>query len=223
MVWAKNARAAVRRVWENEEPRAADRPVPLAAGAMTEAQRDELDAIDPGWCPPWHDPSRCCSWSESDTAHGEACDGFSADTPGRMHDVARTPRRRSRPGRPHAAMSQPGHQGKVCLHDRVEAALCDFPVDRVDPCGLHPDQHLAGSHLQVREVSKPLCIGAVLSAEGDRFHVAIAVGGRAVSTVRTRASSRGSSAASSSAARRAASFVGRASPRSLRPASVTLV
>lgn len=112
MVWAKNARAAVRRVWENEEPRAADRPVPLAAGAMTEAQRDELDAIDPGWCPPWHDPSRCCSWSESDTAHGEACDGFSADTPGRMHDVARTPRRRSRPGRPRRPCPSRGTRGK---------------------------------------------------------------------------------------------------------------
>ncbi|MDV9195401.1 hypothetical protein [Streptomyces sp. Wh19] len=28
-------------------------PVPSAAGAMTEARRDELDAIDPGWCPVW--------------------------------------------------------------------------------------------------------------------------------------------------------------------------
>ncbi|WP_329595800.1 helicase associated domain-containing protein (plasmid) [Streptomyces sp. NBC_01005] len=52
-VWAKNARAAARRARENEELRAAGRPVPSAAGAMTEARRDELDAIDPGWCPVW--------------------------------------------------------------------------------------------------------------------------------------------------------------------------
>ncbi|MCX4869680.1 helicase associated domain-containing protein [Streptomyces sp. NBC_00825] len=51
--WAKNARAAARRARENEELRAAGRPVPSAAGAMTEARRDELDAIDPGWCPVW--------------------------------------------------------------------------------------------------------------------------------------------------------------------------
>ncbi|MER5619205.1 helicase associated domain-containing protein [Streptomyces sp. NPDC002215] len=52
-VWAKNARAAARRAPENEELRAAGRPVRSAAGAMTEARRDELDAIDPGWCPAW--------------------------------------------------------------------------------------------------------------------------------------------------------------------------
>ncbi|MGW1108038.1 helicase associated domain-containing protein [Streptomyces sp. NPDC002540] len=52
-VWAKNARAAARRAAENEELRAAGRPVPSAAGAMTQARRDELDAIDPGWCPVW--------------------------------------------------------------------------------------------------------------------------------------------------------------------------
>ncbi|WP_329595178.1 hypothetical protein OG298_01880 [Streptomyces sp. NBC_01005] len=52
-VRAENARAAVRRARENEELRAAGLPVPSAAGAMTEARRDELDAIDPGWCPVW--------------------------------------------------------------------------------------------------------------------------------------------------------------------------
>ncbi|MGY3061489.1 hypothetical protein ACVWZD_005787 [Streptomyces sp. TE3672] len=52
-VWAKNARAAARRARENEELRAAGLPVPSAARAMAEARRDELDAIDPGWCPVW--------------------------------------------------------------------------------------------------------------------------------------------------------------------------
>ncbi|MFG3532676.1 Helicase associated domain protein [Streptomyces sp. NPDC047917] len=52
-VWAKNARASARRARENEELRAAGLLVPSAAGAMPEARRDELDAIDPGWCPVW--------------------------------------------------------------------------------------------------------------------------------------------------------------------------
>ncbi|WP_323187743.1 MULTISPECIES: DEAD/DEAH box helicase [unclassified Streptomyces] len=52
-VWAKNARASARRARENEELRTAGLPVPSSAGAMTEARRDELDAIDPGWCPAW--------------------------------------------------------------------------------------------------------------------------------------------------------------------------
>ncbi|MFD7533789.1 helicase associated domain-containing protein [Streptomyces sp. NPDC059849] len=52
-VWAKNARAAVRRARENEELRAAGRSVPSSAGAMARARQDELDAVDPGWCPVW--------------------------------------------------------------------------------------------------------------------------------------------------------------------------
>ncbi|MER5618776.1 hypothetical protein [Streptomyces sp. NPDC002215] len=52
-VWAKNARAAAHRARENEELGAAGRPVRSAAGAMTEARRDEQDAIGPGWCPVW--------------------------------------------------------------------------------------------------------------------------------------------------------------------------
>ncbi|MFJ8856615.1 helicase associated domain-containing protein, partial [Streptomyces sp. NPDC102437] len=52
-VWAKNARAAARRARENEELREAGRPVRSAAGAMTQARQNELDAIDPGWCPAW--------------------------------------------------------------------------------------------------------------------------------------------------------------------------
>ncbi|MEU4506777.1 Helicase associated domain protein [Streptomyces sp. NPDC024089] len=52
-VWAKNARAAARRARENEELRVAGRSVPSAAGAMARARQDELDAVDPGWCPVW--------------------------------------------------------------------------------------------------------------------------------------------------------------------------
>ncbi|MEU3221377.1 helicase associated domain-containing protein [Streptomyces sp. NPDC006971] len=52
-VWAKNARAAARRARANEKLRTAGRPVASAAGAMTQARQNELDAIDPGWCPVW--------------------------------------------------------------------------------------------------------------------------------------------------------------------------
>ncbi|MEV6080681.1 Helicase associated domain protein [Streptomyces sp. NPDC052069] len=52
-VWVKNARAAARKAAQIEELRAAGQPVASAAGAMTRARRDELDAIDPGWCPAW--------------------------------------------------------------------------------------------------------------------------------------------------------------------------
>ncbi|MFF3540017.1 Helicase associated domain protein [Streptomyces sp. NPDC002466] len=52
-VWAKNQRTAARRAAANDELRAAGRPVASSAGAMTRARQDELDAIDPGWCPAW--------------------------------------------------------------------------------------------------------------------------------------------------------------------------
>ncbi|MFF2963803.1 Helicase associated domain protein [Streptomyces sp. NPDC057963] len=59
-VWAKNTRAAARRARENEELRAAGRPVRSAAGAMAAARQDELDAIDPGWRPVWGTGWQCC-------------------------------------------------------------------------------------------------------------------------------------------------------------------
>ncbi|MER5503138.1 Helicase associated domain protein [Streptomyces sp. NPDC002561] len=52
-VWAKNQRTAARRAAANEALREAGRPVASSAGAMTQARQDELDAIDPGWCPAW--------------------------------------------------------------------------------------------------------------------------------------------------------------------------
>ncbi|MFB7853565.1 Helicase associated domain protein [Streptomyces sp. NPDC056053] len=51
--WAKNQRAAARRAAANDELRSAGQPVTSSAGAMTRARQDELDAIDPGWCPAW--------------------------------------------------------------------------------------------------------------------------------------------------------------------------
>ncbi|MFJ2314917.1 Helicase associated domain protein [Streptomyces sp. NPDC087846] len=52
-VWSKNQRTAARRAARNDALRAAGRPVPSSAGALTAARRDRLNAVDPGWCPEW--------------------------------------------------------------------------------------------------------------------------------------------------------------------------
>ncbi|MGW9119266.1 hypothetical protein ACWGRV_22005 [Streptomyces sp. NPDC055663] len=45
---------------ERGAARGRPRPVRSAAGAMTDAQRDELDTIDPGWCPAWDTRGQRC-------------------------------------------------------------------------------------------------------------------------------------------------------------------
>ncbi|MEU6996641.1 Helicase associated domain protein [Streptomyces sp. NPDC046465] len=50
--WAKNQRAAAKLADQAEEQRAAGLPVERA-GALTQARREALDDIDPGWCPAW--------------------------------------------------------------------------------------------------------------------------------------------------------------------------
>ncbi|MYS19235.1 Helicase associated domain-containing protein [Streptomyces sp. DvalAA-14] len=52
-VWAKNLRTAGRRTVEIEARREAGLPVGSTAGTLTEERRDELEAIDPSWCPAW--------------------------------------------------------------------------------------------------------------------------------------------------------------------------
>ncbi|UXY40541.1 DEAD/DEAH box helicase [Streptomyces albidocamelliae] len=51
--WLKNARAAARRAQNNEQRRAEGLPVQSAAGALTVERREQLDDIDPAWCPAW--------------------------------------------------------------------------------------------------------------------------------------------------------------------------
>ncbi|MFF7705414.1 DEAD/DEAH box helicase [Streptomyces lydicus] len=51
--WLKKQRAAARRADENARLREEGRPVQNVAGALTEARRDLLEDIDPGWCPAW--------------------------------------------------------------------------------------------------------------------------------------------------------------------------
>ncbi|MFH9405212.1 Helicase associated domain protein [Streptomyces sp. NPDC017638] len=59
-LFLKNARAAARRAAVNEQRRAEGLPVQSAAGALPEERREQLDDIDPAWCPAWPvDWQRC--------------------------------------------------------------------------------------------------------------------------------------------------------------------
>ncbi|WP_405681268.1 MULTISPECIES: Helicase associated domain protein [unclassified Streptomyces] len=52
-IWLKNARAAARRTIDNEQ-READGLEPLpSAWSMPQERRDQLEEIDPAWCPAW--------------------------------------------------------------------------------------------------------------------------------------------------------------------------
>ncbi|MDQ1013452.1 DEAD/DEAH box helicase, partial [Streptomyces afghaniensis] len=52
-IWLKNARAAARKAAEIEQRRAEGLPVQSAAGALSEERREQLEDIDPSWCPAW--------------------------------------------------------------------------------------------------------------------------------------------------------------------------
>ncbi|MBB6439799.1 superfamily II DNA or RNA helicase [Streptomyces candidus] len=52
-IWLKNARAAARRAQEIERRRAEGLPVGSSAGALSETRREQLEEIDPSWCPAW--------------------------------------------------------------------------------------------------------------------------------------------------------------------------
>ncbi|WP_081235830.1 DEAD/DEAH box helicase [Streptomyces viridosporus] len=52
-IWLKNARAAARKAQEIEQRRAEGLPVASAAGALPEERREQLENIDPSWCPAW--------------------------------------------------------------------------------------------------------------------------------------------------------------------------
>ncbi|WP_244943602.1 helicase associated domain-containing protein [Streptomyces inhibens] len=52
-IWLKNARAAARKAQEIEQRRAEGLPVESSAGAMTQQRREQLEDIDPSWCPAW--------------------------------------------------------------------------------------------------------------------------------------------------------------------------
>ncbi|GGV91708.1 helicase [Streptomyces massasporeus] len=52
-IWLKNARAAARKAAEIKQRRAEGLPVGPAAGALSEERREQLEDIDPSWCPAW--------------------------------------------------------------------------------------------------------------------------------------------------------------------------
>ncbi|MFJ9931429.1 Helicase associated domain protein [Streptomyces misionensis] len=52
-IWLKNARAAARKAAEIEQRRAEGLPVESSAGALSEERREQLEDIDPSWCPSW--------------------------------------------------------------------------------------------------------------------------------------------------------------------------
>ncbi|MFC9951395.1 DEAD/DEAH box helicase [Streptomyces prasinus] len=52
-IWLKNQRAAARRAQEIEQRRAQGLPAASAAGALPEGRREQLEDIDPAWCPAW--------------------------------------------------------------------------------------------------------------------------------------------------------------------------
>ncbi|MEW2813231.1 helicase associated domain-containing protein, partial [Streptomyces massasporeus] len=52
-IWLKNQRAAARKAAETEQRRAQGLPVESAAGALPDERREQLEDIDPSWCPAW--------------------------------------------------------------------------------------------------------------------------------------------------------------------------
>ncbi|WP_071828784.1 DEAD/DEAH box helicase [Streptomyces sp. F-1] len=52
-IWLKNARAAARKAQEIEQRRAEGLPVESSAGALSDGRREQLEDIDPAWCPAW--------------------------------------------------------------------------------------------------------------------------------------------------------------------------
>nr|WP_258404846.1 DEAD/DEAH box helicase [Streptomyces sp. FR1] len=52
-IFLKNARAAARKAAEIEQRRAEGLPVGSVAGALSDDRREQLEEIDPSWCPAW--------------------------------------------------------------------------------------------------------------------------------------------------------------------------
>ncbi|MFD7232112.1 Helicase associated domain protein [Streptomyces sp. NPDC059881] len=52
-IWLKNARAAARKAAGIEQRRTEGLPVQSSAGALSEERREQLEEIDPSWCPIW--------------------------------------------------------------------------------------------------------------------------------------------------------------------------
>ncbi|MGY3056263.1 hypothetical protein ACVWZD_000951, partial [Streptomyces sp. TE3672] len=71
--WAKNQRSAARTADQVAQRRQAGLSVETSAGALTEARREALEEIDPGWCPAWDTGwQRCFRLTQNLIQGGEA-------------------------------------------------------------------------------------------------------------------------------------------------------
>ncbi|MGW1552863.1 Helicase associated domain protein [Streptomyces sp. NPDC002346] len=52
-IWLKNQRAAARRGAENEQQRTKGLPAKSSTGTLSDERREQLEDIDPSWCPSW--------------------------------------------------------------------------------------------------------------------------------------------------------------------------
>ncbi|MFE2736254.1 helicase associated domain-containing protein, partial [Streptomyces sp. NPDC059349] len=52
-IWLKNQRAAARKAPQTEQQQAQGLPVESSAGALSQERREQLEEIDPSWCPTW--------------------------------------------------------------------------------------------------------------------------------------------------------------------------
>ncbi|MFE0850613.1 DEAD/DEAH box helicase [Streptomyces rochei] len=80
-IWLKNQRAAARKAAEVEQRRTEGLPVGSVAGALSDERREQLEDIDPSWCPAWP-----VEWQRAFhlvRRHLEAC-GTLPTSPGRV-------------------------------------------------------------------------------------------------------------------------------------------
>ncbi|MFE4687722.1 helicase associated domain-containing protein [Streptomyces sp. NPDC056721] len=51
--WLKNERATARKAEQTEQQQAQKLPAEPSAGALSQERREQLEEIDPSWCPTW--------------------------------------------------------------------------------------------------------------------------------------------------------------------------
>ncbi|WP_406003840.1 helicase associated domain-containing protein [Streptomyces sp. NBC_00829] len=93
-IWLKNQRAAARKVQKFEQRRAEGLPVESSAGALPEDRREQLEEIDPSWCPTW--PVEWQRAAASRSVRWAGCPVRSGWTAARNSCARRSPRRWAR-------------------------------------------------------------------------------------------------------------------------------
>ncbi|MCD9145883.1 DEAD/DEAH box helicase [Streptomyces albireticuli] len=89
-IWAKNMRTAARLADTIAERRQAGLPVESSAKALTEARREALDEIDPGWCPAWDTRwQRCFRLAQAHVEDGGAVPTVAGEATVQGEDLGR--------------------------------------------------------------------------------------------------------------------------------------